>query len=83
MAAGCPVLMSDLGSHNELAIPGTPLPPFDQDAWAGAISAIHQDWTSREKSPRTVDEAGLERATGFSQKKFAQRLQEVYESLFA
>jgi glycosyltransferase involved in cell wall biosynthesis len=83
MAAGCPVLMSDLGSHNELAIPGIPLPPFDQDAWAGAISEIHRAWASREKSPRTVDEAGLERATGFSQKKFAQRLQEVYESLFA
>ena len=83
MAAGCPVLMSDLGSHNELAIPGTPLPPFEQDAWSGAISAIHQAWASREKSPRIVDEAGLERATEFSQKKFAQRLQEVYESLFA
>ena len=83
MASGCPVLMSDLGSHNELAISGTPLPPFEQDAWAGAISAIHQAWASREKSPRIVDEAGLERATEFSQKKFAQRLQEVYESLFA
>ena len=82
MAAGCPVLMSDLGSHNELAIPGTPLPPFEKDAWVGTISAIHHSWDSREKSPRIVDEAGLERATEFSQKKFAHRLQEAYESLF-
>lgn len=82
MAAGCPVLMSDLGSHNELAIPGTPLPPFEKSAWIEAISTLHKAWVSRNKSPRSADTAGIERAVGFSQKKFVQRLRSAYETLF-
>ena len=83
MAAGCPVLMSDLGSHNELAIPGTPLPPFKKSAWVEAISTLRKAWVSRNKSPRSADTAGIEQAVGFSQEKFVQRLRSAYETLFA
>jgi len=83
MAAGCPVLMSDLGSHNELAIPGTPLPPFERGAWAEALHEIHSEWVERSKSTRTSHEEGIEQARKFSSSVFSDNVSAAYESLFS
>ena len=83
MAAGCPVLMSDLGSHNELAIPGTPLPPFEKDAWAAALHEIHSDWIKRAKSTRAAHDEGIEQARKFSPSIFSDNLSAAYESVFS
>lgn len=72
MAAGCPVLMSDLGSHNELAVPGTPLPPFDEQAWVEAVSTLNP----------IEGEAGLARAKEFSNSRFATAMSAAFSSLF-
>lgn len=54
MAAGCTVLMADMGSHNELAIPGTPLPPFSKGPWVEEILRIHDVWENdRVMNPMT------------------------------
>ena len=83
MAAGCPVLMSDLGSHNELAIPGTPLPPFEIGDWAAALHEIHSDWVERGKRTRTSHEEGIEQARKFSSSVFSDNMSAAYESLFS
>ena len=79
MAAGCPVLMSDLGSHNELAVVGTPLSPFEKSVWIDAICNLHDAWMSREKNPREADNKGLDRAQEYSTDKFILRLKEAYD----
>jgi glycosyltransferase involved in cell wall biosynthesis len=83
MAAGCPVLMSDLGSHNELAIPGTPLPPFKIGDWAAALHEIHSEWVERSKRTRTSHEEGIEQARKFSSSVFSDNMSAAYESLFS
>ncbi len=83
MAAGCPVLMSDLGSHNELAVEGRTIDPFSITAWQEEISKIHSDWSARDGKPRTADLSGLERAKKFSSQAFVANLQAAYDSLFS
>ena len=82
MAAGCPVLMSDLGSHNELAVPGTPLDAFDKQAWIDAIIELHAIWSKRETSLRLPDEVGIARAAEFNSEVFYKRMSQAWSSMF-
>ena len=83
MAAGSPVLMSDLGSHNELAIPEFLLPPFDKGAWGEALTSMYQEWERAGKEPRQVHTGALDRASNFSNSQFSLRLESAYDSVLS
>ena len=59
MAAGCPVLASDLPLHDEVLPAGSILPPTDPDTWVSAILEIHSRWSRSGGAPRLVDEDAL------------------------
>ena len=44
MAAGCPVLASDLPAHNEIIPEDCLLPADDISAWVSAITQVHAAW---------------------------------------
>ena len=83
MAAGCPVLMSDLGSHNELGIPEFILPPFDKKAWVAALREMHDAWLTNGKVPREINQEALDRAIQFSSKVFSNNLKITYDTQFS
>ena len=59
MAAGGPVLASDLPLHDEVLPAGSLLPPTDPDTWVSAILEIHSRWSRSGGAPRLVDEDAL------------------------
>ena len=63
MAAGCPVLASDLPLHDEVLPAGSLLPPTDPDIWVSAILEIHSRWRRSGGAPRLVDEDVLSFST--------------------
>ena len=76
MAAGCPVLCSDLPAHNELLPEGTGLPPGDVQAWLDALNDRYQHWrASEEKAP---DEALVLHARKFSEDEFVRKMGLAY-----
>ena len=77
MAAGCPVLCSDLPAHNELMPEGTLLPAGDIAAWRAAIESGHSAWkasTSWEPDARL-----MQHAHRFSSEVFVQGMKAAYE----
>ncbi len=82
MAAGCPVLASDHGAHNEVAAPSMLLPADDAHAWSAAIQRLHTVWRERRGAARPADEAALERAGRFSIDGWSDALASAWFSLF-
>lgn len=75
MAAGVPVLASDIPALREVAgDAATLLPPGDPDAWAGAVLALAGDGEARADAARR----GRERAAGFTWERTARALAGVY-----
>jgi glycosyltransferase involved in cell wall biosynthesis len=78
LAAGLPVLVSDLGGLPELAPPAgpAPLPPDDHGGWARALRALMSDPDGRRSSGEAALASGRAR---FSEDPFLERLMPVYE----
>ena len=81
MAAGCPVLASDLPAHNEVAAEGRLLPADDADAWRAAISELHSTWKTRGGLPRPPDEEALAQAAEFSLATWTEHLADAWSEL--
>ncbi len=56
MAAGCPVLASNLPNHAEILRDENILHPSDVDAWVSALVSIHNDWRRAGRVSRLNDE---------------------------
>ncbi|MBO58111.1 MAG: hypothetical protein CMA77_03840 [Euryarchaeota archaeon] len=81
MAAGCPVLCSDLPAHNEVADPSMLLPANDVDSWVEAISELHKSWLSRDKTERKPDSISLARSEQFNIDAWGQKLAAAWDSM--
>ena len=57
MAAGCPVLATDLPAHNEVIPKDCLLPADDISAWVHAISEIHTEWKRAGGVPRNPEDS--------------------------
>ncbi len=79
MAAGCPVLCSDLPAHNELMPEGTCLPAGDLRAWRGALSGHFQTWET--STAKVADERLMGHAQKFSAEAFVQNMTAAYNIL--
>ncbi len=60
MAAGCPVLASDLPAHNEIIPEHCLLSSTDIRAWTEAIEKVHTEWRRAGGVPRHPDEELME-----------------------
>ena len=79
MAAGCPVLCSDLPAHNELMPEGTLLPAGDIAAWRAAIESGHSAWKA--STSWQPDARLMEHAHRFSSEVFVQGMKAAYEQV--
>ena len=77
MAAGCPVLCSDLPAHNELMPEGSCLPAGDIAAWREAIETGHHSWD--ESEAWEPDAALMDHARNFSSEAFVERMNAAYD----
>lgn len=82
MAAGCPVLCSDLPAHNEVADPTMLLPAEDVAAWVDAIVSLHTDWLERGKSSPVPNPAALARADQFNIEAWGEKMAAAWDLLF-
>ena len=60
MAAGCPVLASDLPAHNEVIPKDCLLPAADVSAWSHEITNIHAAWKRAGGVPRNPQDSLIE-----------------------
>ena len=81
MAAGCPVLASDLPAHNEVAAPSMLLSATDKDAWVEAITELHLSWLARDKSQREPDATALAHSQHFNIKDWGQNIASIWDSI--
>ena len=81
MAAGCPVLASDLPAHNEVADPSMLLPATDRMAWVEAITELHEEWTKRGGEPAGADQTALERAAKFQINDWGKKMSAAWDSM--
>ncbi len=81
MAAGCPVLCSDLPAHNEVADPSMLIPANDVGAWVDAISELHKSWIARDKAERKPDSISLSRSEQFNIDAWGQKLAAAWDSM--
>jgi glycosyltransferase involved in cell wall biosynthesis len=79
MAAGCPVLCSDLPAHNELMPEGACLPAGDFRAWRDALSGHFQAWDT--STAKVADEGLMGHAQKFSAEVFVQNMTVAYNAL--
>ena len=83
MAAGCPVLASDLPTHAEFLPADCMLPATDVDKWVSAIVAIHSDWRRAGGVSRHVDEQLVAHAVSASGRNaHGEALGRAYNSCF-
>ena len=80
MAAGCPVLCSDLPAHNELMPGGASLPAGDFQAWRDALSLHFHAWET--STTKVADEQLMGHAQKFSAEAFVQNMTAAYNSLW-
>ena len=81
MAAGCPVLCSDLPAHNELMPEGTCLPAGDVGAWRAALEAQFHSWkASTSWTPKT---ALMEHARRYSSQAFVEKMNQAYRRVLS
>ena len=81
MAAGCPVLASNLPAHNEVAAPSMLLPPTDKEAWVEAITELHASWLARDKSEREPNAAALAHSQQFNIEEWGQKVAATWNSM--
>jgi glycosyltransferase involved in cell wall biosynthesis len=81
MAAGCPVLASDLGAHNEVADPSMILPASDKAEWVKAITELHSAWVERDGEPAGADQIALERVAKFQIKDWGKKMAAAWDSM--
>lgn len=81
MAAGCPVLASDLPAHNEVADSSMLLSPADKEAWVEAITELHVAWTERGGEPSGANQTALERAAKFQIKDWGNKIASAWDSM--
>jgi len=80
MAAGCPVLASDLPLHGEVLPLRCLLPATGSDHWVSAILEIHSEWVRAGGVPRHVDDELLDLAKGsFGRSAHGEALSRAYE----
>ena len=79
MAAGCPVLCSDLPAHNELMPAGSCLPAGDIATWREAVDAMYRTWD--ESKAWVPDQALMEHARTFSSEAFVERMNAAYDDV--
>ena len=79
MAAGCPVLCSDLPAHNELMPAGSCLPAGDIAAWREAIEAGYHSWD--ESKAWEPDQSLMKHARTFSSEVFVERMNAAYDDV--
>jgi len=83
MAAGCPVLASDLPTHDEILPADCLLPATDLGAWVSAIVAIHSDWRRAGGVSRHVDERLVAHAVSdYGRDAHGEALGRAYDSCF-
>ena len=83
MAAGCPVLASELPLHEEVLPPRCLLPATDPDQWASAIVEVHGDWSRSGGVPRLVDEGMLSFAKDrFGRESHGVAISNAYDAAF-
>ena len=85
MAAGCPVLASDMQAHNEVVDPSMLLPADDASAWISAITSLHAAWVGRggrDGVPREPDTIASSRADAFSIESWASKVAAAWDSFF-
>ena len=80
MASGCPVIASDLPTHNEFLPRECILDPTDVDAWCRVILEIHREWTRSGGVSRFSDESLISHAKMISSREnHGKKLSEVYD----
>jgi len=79
MAAGCPVLCSDLPAHNELMPEGSCLPAGDIAAWREAVEAAHVFW--KESTTWEPDKTLMGHAQNYSSEAFVERMNAAYQQV--
>ncbi len=82
MAAGCQVLASDLGAHNEVVDPSMLLSPTDKSDWVEAICDLHSAWKERDEKPPTPKKTALDRAAKFNIKTWGEKMASAWDSMF-
>lgn len=81
MAAGCPVLASDLPAHNEVVDPSMLLPALDKAEWVKAITELHSAWVERDGEPSGANQIALERAAQFNIQKWGKKMAAAWDSM--
>ncbi len=81
MAAGQPVLASDLPAHNELMPESTCLPAEDMAAWRNAIVDVHRAWKAREGAPRTPSVALMEHVSFLAPDRFYRDMAKAWDEI--
>ena len=81
MAAGCPVLCSDLPAHNELMPEGTCLPAGDVGAWRAALEAQFHSWKA--STSWTPETALMEHARRYSSQAFVEKMNQAYRRVLS
>lgn len=81
MAAGCPVLASDLPAHNEVVDPSMLLPASDKAEWVKAITELHSAWVERDGEPSGANQISLERADNFQIKDWGKKMAAAWDSM--
>tara|TARA_B100000427_G_scaffold200380_1_gene166562 strand:- start:6422 stop:7501 length:1080 start_codon:yes stop_codon:yes gene_type:complete len=82
MAAGCPVLASDLPAHNEIIPEDCLLPADDISAWVSAITQVHAAWKRAGEVPRiSEDSLVLHVKDNLSPETQGEALSAAYESI--
>jgi len=83
MAAGCPVLCSDLPAHNEVADPTMLLPAEEVSAWVDAIVALHTSWLAGGRASPEPNLTALARADQFNIEAWGEKMAAAWDSMFA
>ena len=86
MAAGLPVLASDMPNHGSMVHPSCLLPVDDVEAWVDRICDLHATWTLRTEAgthwePRVPDEVLMAHAALYSTEAQAAELKRALDGL--
>ena len=81
MAAGQPVLASNLPAHNELMPDGHCLRAEDESEWCQAIGEVHERWLKRSGSPRSPDSSLIKHVEFLSPERFHDEMSRAWDEI--